>query len=93
MKSGRGPNRSGACSKGRNALPVYTGSRISPLARHGGLDTPWRFAGSTGQWFAEGRLFLDMLDMIDNNYLGVTGLRMLWKDNPPADSGNTTRSR
>lgn len=33
---------------------------------HGGLDTPWRFAGSIVQWFAEGRLFLDMLD---NNYL------------------------
>lgn len=60
---------------------------------HGGLDTPWRFAGSTVQWFAEGRLFLDMLDMIDNNYLAVTGLRMLWKDDPPAESGNTTRSR
>jgi hypothetical protein len=60
---------------------------------HGGLDTPWRFAGSTVQWFAEGRLFLDMLDMIDNNYLAVTGLRMLWKDDTPAGSANPPGSR
>ena len=60
---------------------------------HGGLDTPRRFAGSTVQWFAEGRLFLDMLDMIDNNYLAVTGLRMLWKDDTPAGSANPPGSR
>jgi len=49
---------------------------------HGGLDTPWRFAG--------GRLFLDM---IDNNYLAVTGLRMWWKDDTPAGSANAPWSR
>jgi hypothetical protein len=63
---------------------------------HGGVDTPWRLGGSTVQWFVEGRLFLDMLDMIDNNFLGVTGFRMLWKGNttpPRAGSANSQRSR
>ena len=59
---------------------------------HGGVDTPWGLGGSTVQWFVEGRLFLDMLDMIDNNYLAVTGLRMLWKGDPPP-AGNAPRSR
>ena len=31
-KSGRGPNRSGSHKSTRKALPVYTGSRMSPLA-------------------------------------------------------------
>ena len=47
---------------------------------HGGIDTPWVLADSTVQWFVEGRLFLGMLDMIDNNYSAFTGLRMIWKD-------------
>ena len=33
MKSGRGPNRSGSHRSARKALPVYTGSRMSPLVR------------------------------------------------------------
>ncbi len=60
----------------------------------GGLDTPWRLGSGTVQWFAEGRLFLDMLDMIDNNYLAVTGLQVLWKDaTPPRSVGSTNPGR
>ncbi|MDA1094843.1 MAG: hypothetical protein O3A25_16455 [Acidobacteria bacterium] len=61
---------------------------------HGGLDTPWRLGSGTVQWFAEGWLFLDMLDMIDNNYLAVTGLQVLWKDaTPPPSVGSTSPRR
>jgi len=46
---------------------------------HGGLDLPFRVGRATPQWFVEGRLFLGMLDMIDNNYSGFTGLQLMWK--------------
>ena len=46
---------------------------------HGGVDTPWVLANGTVQWFVEGRLFLGMLDMIDNNYSAFSGLRLIWK--------------
>ena len=49
---------------------------------HGGVDTPWRLGDATVQWFVEGRLFTGMLDMIDNNYSGFTGLRLIWKGPP-----------
>ena len=53
--------------------------RDGSLFFHGGLDTPFRIANGTPQWFVEGRLFMDMLDMIDNNYSAFTGLRVIWK--------------
>ncbi len=41
---------------------------------HGGFNLSERV-----QWNFEGRLFLSMLDEIDNNYLYSTGIRYFWK--------------
>lgn len=54
-------------------------TRDATVLVHGGIDTPWKIGGATVQWFVEGRLFLDMLNMIDNNYFGATGLRFVVK--------------
>lgn len=50
-------------------------TRDLTLLVHGGVDI-----GSVGpltlEWFVEGRLFADKLAMIDNNYVGFTGIRL-----------------
>lgn len=49
-------------------------TRTGTIFAHGGVDVTHRI-----QWFIEGRLFTNMLSMIDNNYYGVTGIRFIWR--------------
>ena len=53
-------------------------TREASLFVHGGVDTGWRLSGNPVQWFIEGRVFPAHLDMTDNNYVGLTGIRIIF---------------
>ncbi len=54
----------------------HSDTRDGTFFVQGGTDVA-QAGNFTVQWFIEGRLFFDMLDMIDNNYAAFTGIRFV----------------